>query len=282
MNVRIVTDSSSDLSQFPLPDLDIAIVPLYINFGEQVSRDGVEMSVDDFYQQLDKQPIHPKTSQPSPMDFARIYQKVAQDADAILSINISSKLSGTVNAARQGIALANVDCPIEVIDSQFVGMALGMIVIETAKAAQQGRDVKELKDIVQQAISRTEYFATLDTLTYLQRGGRIGKAASLLGSLLNIKPILALKNGEIIPVDKVRSHKQALDKLYSMLEAMQPIEQLAIMISTTNLQAYQEFYETVDQRFLGGQHKTYFGKQGPVLGAHVGPGTIALAALKQN
>jgi DegV family protein with EDD domain len=280
MKIKIVTDSSADLAQLALKDPDISQVPLTVAFGEQLYFDGQTMLADDFYQQLTSHTIHPKTSQPSPATFAQIYQQVSVDADAIISLHISAKLSGTLNAAKQGLKLANIQCPVEIIDSQFTGMALGLIVLEAAKIARSGCSLHEAIELIQQTITRVRCFIVLDNLTSLEKGGRIGKATSLIGNLLSIKPILAIEQGEVVPIAKVRSRKHALEKLFELASAMQPIEQAALMVATANLPEYQEFYQQLDKVLLGGMNRVHFGKLGPVLTSHGGLNTIGIAVLR--
>ncbi|MDF2867589.1 MAG: domain protein DegV family [Gammaproteobacteria bacterium] len=280
MKIKIVTDSSADLAQLALNDPDVSQVPLSVAFGEQTYLDGQNMLADEFYSQLTGQTAHPKTSQPSPAAFAEVYRQVSLEADAIISLHISAKLSGTINAAKQGLRLANVNCPVEIIDSRFTGMALGLIVLEAAKIARSGCKLAEALALIQQTIARTRCFVALDSLTHLEKGGRIGKAASLIGNLLSIKPILTIENGEVVPLAKVRSRKHALEKIFELALSTQPVKQAALMVATPDLQDYQVFYQQLDQALLGGIQKTYFGKLGPVLTTHGGFNTVGIAVLQ--
>lgn len=280
MKIKIVTDSSADLAQLALRDPNISQVPLSVSFGEQIYLDGQTMLADEFYQQLSSQDIHPKTSQPSPAAFAEVYRQASLEADAIISLHLSAKLSGTINAAKQGLSLAKLDCPVEIIDSCFTGMALGLIVLEAAKIARSGCNLKEAVALIQQIITRTRCFIALDTLTNLERGGRIGKAASFMGNLLSIKPILAIEHGEVIPLAKVRSRKHALEKIFELAQSAQPVAQAALMVASADLQDYRPFYQSLDQALLGGTQKTYFGKLGPVLTTHGGLNTVGIAVLQ--
>lgn len=282
MKIKIVTDSSADLAQLGLTDPDISQVPLSVTFGDQVYLDGENMLADDFYKLLAIQTIHPKTSQPSPSVFAAMYQRAAQEADAIISIHISTKLSGTLNSAKQGAQLAGVRCPIEFIDSEFTGMAMGLIVLEAAKIVRSGCSFEEALDLIRQTITRTKCYIALDDLTFLQKGGRIGKATSLIGNLLSIKPILTIENGEVTPLAKVRSRKHALDKLEELLQVAMPVDQAVVVAATPHLQEYQAFYQRIDQMLLGGKQQTYFGKLGPVLTTHGGFNTVGVAVIQRK
>jgi len=282
MKIKIVTDSSTDLTQLGVLDTDISLVPLSVNFSDQVFLDNENFLADDFYRQLNAQSVHPKTSQPSPAIFAEVYRKLAPEADAIISLHLSSKLSGTLNAARQGAQLADLTCPIQFIDGQFTGMALGLIVLEAAKIARSGCGLAEALSLIQATIARTRCYIALDNLSFLEKGGRIGKATSLIGNLLSIKPILAIEHGEVVPIAKVRSRKHALDKLLELLQVAKPVEQAVVMAATPNLAEYQDFYQQVNEILWAGQQKTFFGKLGPVLTTHGGFNTLGIAVIQAN
>lgn len=205
MTVRIVTDSTSDLSPQVAEELGITIVLVYVRFGERVYRDGVDISQDEFYQKLARSPVHPSTSQPSPSDFADVYSKLSQETGEIVSIHLSSKVSGTYNSALRGRELAQAKCHIEVVDSLSVSMGLGLIAMAAARLAKTGEGLHEVMNEVEQAIPGTRIFGVLDTLKYLLLGGRIGKVKALLGTLLNVKPLLTMRNGELSPIGMVRT-----------------------------------------------------------------------------
>jgi DegV family protein with EDD domain len=199
MTIRIVTDSTADLPQAFAEELGITVVPLYVQFGQNTYRDRIDISEEEFYQRLLNDPVHPSTSQPSPQDFADVYNKLSKQADGIVSIHISNKLSGTYNSALQGKELAATACPIEVIDSEMVSMGLGLLAAEAANVASSGKGLQELVEEVKRLIPSTHVWALFDTLKYLAMGGRIGKAKEMMGSVLNIKPILVVKDGEMAP-----------------------------------------------------------------------------------
>jgi DegV family protein with EDD domain len=236
MAVKIVTDSSVDLSPKLAGELGITVVPLYVRFGNEVYRDQIDISADKFYQRLQHDPVHPSTTQPTPQDFANAYEKVAPKADGIVSVHISAKLSGTCNSALQGKKMreeVGPICPIEVIDSQTLTMGLGIICIAAAKVANDGGSMEEVMDVVKQMIPRIHILFILDTLKYLALGGRIGKAKALLGSVLNVKPILAIKDGEVVPAGQVRSRSKGVDRLFEFVQSASNIQDLAIIYNTT-------------------------------------------------
>ena len=161
MTVKIVTDSSADLPAQIVQELGISVVPLYVRFGEEVYRDRVDISEDEFYQRLQRYPVHPSTTQPSPQDFAEVYKKVSQNAEGIVSIHISGKLSGTCNSASQGRELAGMTCPVEVMDSKILTMGLGLMVIAAAKLAKKGKGLEEVVAEVKRAIPTLTCFVFL-------------------------------------------------------------------------------------------------------------------------
>jgi len=274
MGVKIVTDSSADLPAQLVEELGITVVPLYVRFGNEVYRDQIGISADEFYQRLEHDPVHPSTTQPSPQDFVNVYQKLAPEADGIVSVHISAKLSGTCNSALQGREMIEKGCPIEVIDSQTTTMGLGMISIAAAKVANAGGSVQEVVEEVRQMIPRMHLLFILDTLKYLALGGRIGKAKALLGSVLNVKPILAIKEGEVVPAGQVRSRSKGIERLVDLVQSAASIQDLAIIYNTTPDEA-QTLAERIIPIFT--KEKIMLARLGPVLGVHAGPGALAIA-----
>jgi len=280
--VKIVTDSSVDLSPQLAEELGITVVPLYVRFGNEVYRDQIDISADEFYQRLQHDPVHPSTTQPTPQDFANAYEKVAPKADGIVSVHISAKLSGTCNSALQGkkmIEETGSICPIEVVDSQTLTMGLGMISIAAAKVANAGGSVQEVVDKVKEMIPRIHLLFTLDTLKYLAHGGRIGKAKALLGSVLNVKPILAIKDGEVVPAGQVRSRSKGVDRLFDFVQSASNIQDLAIIYNTTPDEA-QTLAERIASIFA--KEKIMVARLGPLLGVHAGPGALAVAFVEKG
>ena len=273
MTVKIVTDSSADLPAELVQELGITVVPLYVRFGEEVYREQVEISLDEFYQRLEHDPIHPVTIQPSPQDFINAYQNLSQEADGIVSIHISSKLSGTCNSALQGKEMIEKGCPIEVIDSQVITVGLGMICTVAAKMAKAGESLPSVASEVKQMISNIHLLCLLDTLKYLQKGGRIGKAKALLGSVLNVKPLITLKDGEVIPAGQVRSRSKGVERLFSFVESASNIDDLAIAYSTTPDEAHA-LAERLSSIFTKEAVKIV--RLGTTLGVHMGPGSLAI------
>ena len=273
MTVRIVTDSSADLPAELVQELGITVVPLYVRFGEEVYREQVDISLDEFYQKLEHGPIHPVTIQPSPQDFVTAYQKLSQEADGIVSIHISGKLSGTCNSALQGKKLLEKDFPIEVVDSQIITVGLALICIAAAKMAKAGESLASVVEEVKQMIPNVRLLGLLDTLKYLQKGGRIGKAKALLGSVLNVKPMITLKEGEVVPAGQARSRSKGIERLFSFVESASNIEDLAIAYNTTPDEA-QALAERLGSIFTKEAVKVV--RLGTTLGVHMGPGGLAI------
>ncbi len=275
MVVRIVTDSSADLPPEIAKDLDITVVPLYVRFGEQVYRDRVDITEDEFYQRLTRDSIHPSTIQPSPQDFTNVYKSIAKEADGIVSIHISAKLSGTFNSANQ--AKGNVaDVPVEVIDSQILSSGLALIVISAAKLAKDGAKVADVVKHVNKIIPGVHLMGLLDTLKYLVLGGRIGKAKALVGSILNVKPILTLKDGEVMPAGQVRSRTKGLDRLFEFVKNAKNVQDLSVAYNTT-LEEAKAFAEKIGESKIFDLNKIIMTRIGPMLGVHMGPGTVIVA-----
>jgi DegV family protein with EDD domain len=277
MRVKIVTDSSSDLPSQIIKDLDITVVPLYVRFGEQVYRDRIDISEDEFYRRLIRETVHPSTIQPSPQDFTTTFQKLAKESsDGIISINISSKLSGTFNSANQAKNVVE-GIPIEVIDSEILSVGLGLVVISADKMAKAGASFNEIVGEIKQNLTSAHLMGLLDTLKYVQLGGRIGKAKALLGSLLNVKPILTLKDGEVMPAGQARSRNKGIDRLLEFSKGKQ-LKSLGIAYNTTRDEA-EMLADRIGQERIFNRENIIIARIGPMLGVHMGPGTIIVAYL---
>jgi len=271
MTFKIVTDSTADLPPELAKELGIAVVPVYVRFGDKVYRDRVDISEDEFYQRLLHESIHPSTTQPTPQDFADVYKKLSQEADGIISIHLSSKLSGTYNSALQGKELVKNGCTIEVIDSQVLTMSLGLLAIAATDIAKSGKSIQQIVEEIKQTIPSIHLLALLDTLKYLALGGRIGKAKALLGSILSVKPMLTIKDGELVPVSQVRTRAKGIDMLFDFVKNATDIQDLAIVYNTT-----PEDAQTLAARigFIFPKERIRLAKLGPALGAHSGPGIL--------
>lgn len=277
MAVKVVTDSLSDITGDLAQELGVTVVPVYVRFGEEVYRDRIEMTTEQFYHRLVHDATFPTTTQPSPGDFISVYKELAKETDEILVITLSNKLSGTYQSALQASSLMEGKCRIEVIDSLTVVMGQGLIVISVAKAAQTGANLDQLADLVRRAMLRSHAIMFFDTLKYLAKGGRIGKAQSFLGSLLSVKPILTIRDGEVHPVTRVRSRAAGMDYLYNFVAGFSNIEALAVEHATTPDEA-DELVERLDSLFP--KERIYKSTVSPVIGTYVGPHVLSVSVLE--
>jgi len=278
MAVKVVTNSSADIPQEIVEELGITVAPEYLIFGTKAYKDRIDISEDEFYNKLVHGKIQPTTSNPNPQDFLDIYNELGKTADGIVSIHISTRLSGTVNSANQAKKLTSAKCPIEIIDSKLVAMALGLVVISAARMAKAGRSFQEVADASHAMISRIHLLALFDTLEYLARGGRIGKAKSLVGAMLNVKPLLTLKDGEFVPVSQVRNKAKGQEKLLEFIAPFKDVEELCVIYS-----GQKEEAAALADRIEGyPRERIMLCRLGPVVGAHAGPGLLAVGAMTKS
>ena len=276
MTIRIVTDSTSDIPGEVARKLGISIVPLTVSFGKKVYRDGIDLNAEEFYSKLAQSEELPKTAQPSVGSFIDVYEALAQQDNEIISIHLSNKLSGTYNAALLAKEAMTKDCRIEVVDSKSVSMGLGLTVIAAAKAVRDGVTFKEAMDIIHRNISRIHLVAFLQTLEYLEKGGRLGKGKALLGTLLHVKPLIAVREGEVQPFGLARTTKGALQRLYDFVNALLHIRGLSIMYTTVSKEV-EILAKLLAPLFP--QDRIIVTQVGSTLGTHTGPGTVGVAAL---
>lgn len=282
--VRIVTDSVCDLPPEIVEELGITVVSLYVNFGTDSYRDRIDLISQEFYRKLVDGTVFPTTSVPAPDDFTQAYDRLASETDSILAIHLSAKLSGTFDSSLQGKEQRkNQACRVQVIDSLTAAMAQGLIVIAAAEEARAGKSLEQIADMVRNAIPKTHLWGCFDTLEYLKRGGRIGKAAALLGSLLKINPIITLKDGEVEPAGRERNRAKALERLYSFAAGYRGrIRKLAVEYADYG--TTPEEAERLIQRLtplLPSGEQVYVSHVSPVLGAHTGPGIIVVSVLEK-
>ena len=275
--VKIVTDSLSDITSDIAQGLGITVVPLTVLFAQESFLDRVTMTTDEFYYKLTHDATWPTTTQPAPGVFADIYNKLAEETDEILAITLSSKLSGTYESALNARSLVEKECRIEVIDSLTVAMGLGLIVIAAAKAAQAGASLDEVADSVRRAMPRSHLVAYFDTLKYLAKGGRIGKAQGLLGAMLSVKPVLTVKDGEMSPLTRLRSRTAGMDYLYNFVAGFSHVEELAVEHATTPDDA-DRLVERLSSVFP--KERIYRSTISPVVGTYAGPGAMAVTVLE--
>ena len=277
MAVRVVTDSTSDLPADLAEELDITVVPLNVHFGSEVFKDGVDLTTDQFFDRLFSGPEFPTTSQPSVGDFMETYSRVGGTSDGVVSVHVSSKVSGTLNSATQGAVQSGVTCPIEVLDTQQASMGIGLVAIAAARAARDGAALEEVVAVANSAIDRCQCIALLDTLEYLQKGGRIGKARALVGTLLRIKPLIIVSDGEVHDFAKERTRRKAVARLERAAQGFSPLSAAAVMYSTSRDEADQ-LAQSLGS-LITGDAEPMVARFGPVLGTYVGPDSIGIALL---
>ncbi|HAA37980.1 MAG TPA: DegV family protein [Firmicutes bacterium] len=278
MAIKIVTDSTADLPPELVSELDIAVVPLKVHFGDVEYLDGIDLDPDSFFAKLQASDIIPRTSQPSPADFEAVYGKIAQQGDTIISIHLSAQLSGTYQSAMIAKeALPELD--IEIFDSQTGSMALGMVVLEAARAVKAGKSKAEITVQIKENLQKAKVFFAVDTLEYLQKNGRIGKAAALLGGLLHLKPLLTLKDGIIVPKEKVRGKAKVQQRLIEIIgEEFGPdVQGKAVVLHTCELAAALKMKEIIEAEYNFSE--VLLAAVGSVIGTHLGPGVLAIAVL---
>jgi DegV family protein with EDD domain len=276
VTVAVVTDSVADLSPQMVKELGVSVVPLSVRFGEDVYRDGIDLTPDQFYEKLRTSKIFPNTSVPSPADFIRVYDEVAEKTDEILVILVSARLSATYEVARQSIDMMKKKCRVELLDSETATMAEGFIVMKAARAAQAGASFDEVIEVARQTIPRVDFLAVFSTLEYLRRGGRIGRAQAFLGSLLRINPLITLKDGLVEPAGRSRSRAKAIDRLYEFAASYANIEEMAVEDT-----ACPEEAEALRER-LGAifpKERIYRSRMTPVIGTHTGPGLLLVGVM---
>ena len=279
MAIRIVTDSSADLPPQLAQGAKVAVIPCNIIFDDVSYKDGVDISSDEFYQRLVSSRRLPTTAQPSAADFETVYRTLLDQGHQIVSIHLSSKLSGTLNSAMQARGAIGDSAPIAIIDSQLASVALGLVVLQAAQVAETASSYQEVGDGVRLDLPRAHAFFLLDTLEYLQKGGRIGKARAFVGSLLSIRPILKLQDGEAHPVERLRNRERAVARMVELARELAPVRQIAVVYSTEMDQA-----EALRHR-LGGlmpEEQIVMARFGPALGTYLGPGALGVSLIRSQ
>ncbi len=275
--VRIITDSSCDL---PLEDTaarGIGVVPLSIRFGTEEYVDREQLSVEDFYAKMAATGLLPETAAPSPGRFEQEFRAAAEaGAEAAVCINLSGELSATVQSARTAAKAFEGDLDIRVIDSLSLTGGLGTMVLDAAAAAADGADADTVEQLVQSMIGRTEIFAALDTLENLKKGGRVGSAKALLGSMLSVKPLIRITDGAVSEAGKQRTRRRALEWLRDTLFAEPTVEQLSVLHGEAP--DIDDFLAMIAPRYP--RESLRLGKIGAVIGTHGGPGVIGVCYLK--
>jgi DegV family protein with EDD domain len=273
MSVRIVTDSAADLPADEVARLDVEVVPLSIRFGADEFTDGVDLSVSEFYERLASSADLPETSAPSPGAFEAAYRRQAEaGADSVVCINLSSGLSATIQSAQNAATAVAGDIDVRVVDSRSITSGLGTQVTIAAEAAAGGASADEIVALVEGLSTRTHVLGALDTLDNLRKGGRIGGAQALLGSLLSIKPLLDISSGEVAEAGKARTRRKALEWLRDQLFALPDVDHLCV--SHGMAPDVDEMLALIAPRYPA--DKVRVATIGPTIGTHAGPRVMGL------
>jgi len=277
MKVKVVTDSTSDLPRDVAAELGITVVPAQIQYDNEVYRDGVDLDSDEFYRRLRTTGSLPKTSPASVATFRRTYQDLSPGGESIISIHVAAKLSATYDAAK--IAIADLNLPIVLVDSQTASMACGLLAIVAAKAAQSGASLEEVEALVRRSVPHTITFGVFGDLQYVARGGRIGKGQAFVGNMLKIHPILAIKAGEVVPIERVRTRSKAVERMCQIVEGLGPLREMAVMRTTDPQDA-----EMLAQRLSSAlpPERMYRASIGPSMGTQVGPDALGVALIAEK
>lgn len=279
--VAVVTDSTAYIPAGMMGGHNITVVPLQVVWGENTYLDGVDISPSQFYEQLKTAKLMPSTSQPSPAAFEAVYRPLLESGFDIISVHISAKLSGTLDSATQ----ARQSFPgarIELVDSEVTSMALGFQVLELIKAAEQGATLQECKALAELARPHSGALFAVSTLEFLRRGGRIGGAAAFLGTALDLKPLLELRNGRVDAVERVRTMGKAIDRMVDIFETkiagQTPLHLAALHANSPNEASL--LIERLREQFKDRDVRDYLmAEVSPVIGTHAGPGTVGIAFL---
>lgn len=273
--VAIVTDSTAFLDPGVAQELELNVVPLSVHLGDETMRDGIDITPEAFFQRLEQGGAAPRTSPPSVRTFEQLYAKLHTRTDEILSIHISGRLSQTLNHAERGAESLLGRCSIAVVDSMTTSLGLGILAKAAAEAAQEGADLDEVVRLVRGMIPHIYTVFYVDQMDYLERGHRIGRAQAILGTMLNVKPLLFVEDGEIIPLEKVRTHEKAVEKLFEFVAEFAELEQAAIIQRQASpTEETEMLLERFEQLFPDMQFPII--QYGPVLASHIGPSAMGV------
>lgn len=276
--VAVITDSTAYIPDALLKAHQITVVPQVLIWGDETFSDGVNIMPDEFYKRLETAKVMPTTSQVAIVDMKAAFEKLLESGCDVLGIFISSKLSGTMQSATQAREmLPKAADKIAIIDSYSTAMAMGFQALTVARAAQDGANLAECQKLAEKAREHTGVYFVVDTLEFLRRGGRIGGAAALLGSALNIKPILELREGRIEPLEKVRTKSKAKNRMIELV-TQRVAGRIPVRLATLHANAEAEARSVLDTAAFQLQPiEKIYASVSPVIGTHAGPGTVGLA-----
>ncbi|MCK4257883.1 MAG: DegV family protein [Halanaerobiales bacterium] len=276
--IKIVTDSSTDLPRKLIEKHGVYEIPIIVRFGEEEYRSGVDITTSEFYAKMNEHDVFPTTAQITPGEFTNVYQELADEADVIISIHLSGKMSGIMDSAR--LAAQNMEnVKVIVYDSESASFGVGFLVLEAIKAVEENCAVQEITRRLDQVKESMRVYFSVPSLEHLQKGGRIGKAAAFLGGLLNIIPLLTIEGGYVSPFEKIRGKKRILKKmvqqLNSGLEELGGKDQITLgILHAENEEGYKELVQKIREEL--GIEDFLFNEVGPIIGTHSGPGILAI------
>jgi DegV family protein with EDD domain len=270
--VAVVTDSTADLPTQLVKARDITVVPLTLNFEGRSLLDGVEIRPSEFYRRLPNATTHPTTSQPSAGSFAEAYARLLENHDEIVSIHISEKLSGTFASAMQGAEMTDAK-RVRVVDSQLVSMSLGLLTLAAADIATKEADGATVERRVSEMREHVQTYFSVATLEFLRRGGRIGRASAMLGSVLQVKPVLCIRDGLVTPLERVRTFDRALNRIVALTREVDRGKGLCVIVGHADAEADAE---RVARELEPVADTLMIQPLGPVVGAHAGPGVVGV------
>ncbi|HEV1992037.1 MAG TPA: DegV family protein [Candidatus Dormibacteraeota bacterium] len=271
-SVAVVTDSTADLPRELAASRSITVVPLTLNFEGKALLDGVDIRPDEFYRRLPSATTHPTTSQPSPGRFAEAYSSLLADHDSVVSIHISEKLSGTYESARQAAEMTDPK-RVRVIDSENVSMSLGLLALTASALVSSGAGADAIEAKVLAMRRHVQTYFSVATLEFLRRGGRIGRASALLGSVLQVKPVLCIRDGLVTPLERVRTFERALNRIVELTREVDRGQGVCVIVGHADAET--------DAEWIAGEldpiaETLMIQALGPVVGAHAGPGVVGV------
>lgn len=276
MTIKIVTDSTSDIPKHLVDRHGIIVLPLTVHFGHEEFRDGVDITSDEFFKKLVSNQVLPTTSQIAPAVFKEVYERELKNGNSIISIHISSELSGTYQSAVIARETLKNDKNVSVIDSRSTTLSLGMMVLKAAELAESGLSYEQIVEEIEKYKREVKLLIVVDTLDYLRKGGRLSGAQAVLGNMLNIKPVLTIEDGKVVVIDKVRGDKKAQKRIIELLKEMSnDISGQAIGVANAACpETADEIKQLVKEEF--GSTEFIEANVGSVIGTHVGPGAYGI------
>lgn len=278
--IQIVVDSTADMPADWREQFAITVVPLRIQFGDEALLDDVDLPKAAFYERLVQGGVLPTTSTPSVGAFAEVYERLAQESDTLLSLHLSGKMSSTVRTAQQAARLVE-QARIEVVDTHQMSMGITYMAVAASRAVQAGKSLGEVLEVVQDVGSRAFTYVAFDTLQYLERGGRIGHARAFLGTLLKVKPVVEVQDGEVRPLEQVRTTKRMVARLLELVQSQGEVSDLCVLWST-DLPLAETMRDQLAQAGVRPRDEIVLVRAGGVIGTHVGPGSLGIIGVRKT